>query len=130
MCYPSDMSDMEWSLINPLFLIKRRGPKVELESVRTKLNGLFYINRTGCQWRYLPVEYGNWHALHEQFRRWRDSGMIERVNATLNVDLRVLCGKEETPSLLILDTQSSKTVQKGGPGAMTGTRRCLAGRGV
>ena|ERR1700712_6058762 len=121
--YPSDVSDAEWDLLKPLLIFKRRGPKVPEVEVRKKLNGLLYLLKSGCQWLMLPKEYGHWSRVYAQMQRWRDAGLLESILSELNVKVRIAKGKEETPSLLIIDTQSVKTVQKGGLGAMTGIRK-------
>jgi len=101
----------------------------ELE-VRKKLNGLLYLIKTGCQWRMLPKEYGDWRRIYSQFLRWRDSGILDKLLAALNKIMRVSKGKKATPSLMIIDTQSVKTVQIGGRAGMTETKKLKAENGV
>lgn len=113
--YKSDITDEEWSLIKELLIFKRRGPKVAEKEVRNKLNAMLYVLKTGCQWHMLPKEYGAVSKIYAQFQRWRDNGILEKILTYLNKKMRTAKGKEETPSLLIMDTQSVKTVQKGGP---------------
>ena len=117
--YDSDLKDEEWLLVKQLLIFKRRGPKVPEAKVRNKINALLYILKTGCQWRMLPKEYGNWYTVYEQFRRWRDCGILEKALAILNKLVRGSKRKKSTPSLMIMDTQSVKTVQKGGRAVMT-----------
>ena len=124
--YDSDLNDNEWLLVKDVFIFKRRGPKVPEKKVRNKLNAFLYILRTGCQWRMLPKEYGNWHAIYEQLRRWRDCGILQKALAIINKLVRGFKGKQSTPSLMILDTQSIKTVQKGGRAVMTAIRKSRA----
>lgn len=129
--YDSDIKDNEWSVVKKLLiLIKRRGPKVPELEVRKKLNGLLYLIKTGCQWRMLPKEYGDWRRIYSQFLRWRDSGILDKLLAALNKIMRVSKGKKATPSLMIIDTQSVKTVQKGGRAGMTETKKIKAENGV
>jgi transposase len=97
-----------------LILLKRRGRKVEENEVRLKLNGILYSLKTGCQWRMLPHDFGNWNKVYSQFKRWRNTEIFKDILEKLNVKVRMKNGKKETPSLLIMDTQSVKTVQKGG----------------
>lgn len=112
--YQSDLTDDEWSIIKPLILIKRRGRKVNENEVRLKFNGILYSLKTGCQWRQLPRDFGNWNKVYSQFKRWRNTDIFQDILHTLNVKVRLKYGKKETPSLLITDTQTAKTVQKGG----------------
>jgi len=128
--YDSDLKDEEWLLVRQLLIFKRRGPKVSEAKVRIKMNALLYILKTGCQWRMLPKEYGNWYTIYEQFRRWRDCGILEKALANLNKLVRGFKRKKATPSLMIMDTQSVKTVQKGGRAVMTATRKSKAGSAV
>ena len=112
--YPSDLKGMEWELIKPLILIKRRGIKCEERDVLNKLNGIFYVLKTGCQWRMLPKEYGHWNKVYSQFKRWRNTDIFNNILMALNQKVRIKAGRDATPSLMIIDTQSIKTVQKGG----------------
>jgi transposase len=124
--YDSDIKDDEWLIVKQLILVKRRGPKVPEARVRKKLNALLYVLKTGCQWRMLPKEYGPWRTVYEQLRRWRDCGILEKLLAILNKLVRGLKGKKATPSLMIMDTQSVKTVQKGGRVAMMEIKKSKA----
>jgi transposase len=112
--YPSDLEEAEWSLIKPLIIFKRKGIKCEENVVRLKLNGILYVLKTGCQWRMLPKEYGHWNKVYSQFKRWRKSSIFDKILNVLNRKVRIKAGKEESPSLMIIDAQSVKTVQKGG----------------
>ena len=96
------------------------------QQLRNKLNGLLYLLKTGCQWRMIPKEYGSWKKIYAQFRRWRDSEVLEKALSAINKKVRISQGREETPSLIIIDTQSVKTVQKGGPEVMTETKKSRA----
>lgn len=121
--YPSDLKDEEWLVIKPLIMLKRRGVICGESKVRLKLNGILYVLKTGCQWRMLPKEYGHWRKVYSQFKRWKDSGIFEKILEVLNKKVRIKFGKEDSPSLMIIDTQSVKTVQKGGLKGMTETRK-------
>lgn len=124
MGYPSDLSDAEWTMVEEHFRQKPgpgRPPKVDRRAV---LNAIFYMNRTGCQWRYLPSEFPPWKTVYWYFTCWRADGTWERLNDALRKRLRVAAGRDEEPSAAIIDTQSVKTTEKGGPKkATTGTRR-------
>jgi len=123
MVYPSDVSDGEWSVLREYFLFKRRGPKVRETEVRKKLNGILYILRSGCQWRMLPKEYGSWSRLYAQYQRWKASGLLAQIHDALRRRVREKAGKKPEPSVAIIDSQSVKTVQKGGNMVSTTGRR-------
>ena len=77
----------------------------------------------GCQWRLLPADFPPWLSVHQQFRAWRDSGVWERVTKTLREQGRQSRGRNGTPSVAIIDSQSVKTVLKGGGAVMTRAKR-------
>jgi putative transposase len=80
---------------------------------RHSLNALLYLVKTGCQWRFLPKEYGNWKTTYSVFWRWRRAGVWKRLSDGLRERLRLQMNREAQPSVAIIDSQSVKTVQKG-----------------
>lgn len=114
--YPSDMSDGEWELVAPLIAqgAHRRGKRPTVDR-RAVLNAIFYRARTGCQWRYVPHEYPNWSTVATCFRTWRLDGRLQQVQDALRERVRKQVGKDATPSAAIIDTQSVKTAEAGGP---------------
>jgi transposase len=115
------LSDEQWEVIAPLLLaaIGRNGRI----SRRLILNAIFYIHRTGCQWRYLPKEYPHWKSVYSCFWRWQRSGVWDRVMEALRLEMRYSQGRTATPSAAIIDSQSVPTTEKGGPKALTATKR-------
>ena len=122
----SDISDNDWAILSE-FLVRRKrcGPKSRVD-LRLVVNGIFYRIRTGCQWRYLPKEYGDWRVVSAYFYRWSRLGVWEKVNTALREQCREKAGKHRQPTAAIIDSQSVKTVQKGGSAAMMRARKSRA----
>lgn len=114
--YPSDLSDAEWELVAPLIAQgpHRRGKRPSVDR-RAVLNAIFYRARTGCQWRYVPHKYPNWHTVATCFRTWRLDGRLQQVQDALRERVRTLVGKAARPTAAIIDTQRVKTAAAGGP---------------
>lgn len=122
--YPSDLSDAEWTLIAPLLERPKRDGRGKPRTVdrREVMNAILYVLRTGCQWRYLPEGFPVWQTVYWYCARWTDDGSWERVTDHLRRELRVQRGRDAEPSAAIIDSQSAKTTEKGGTGAMTPAR--------
>src|SRR5215510_813770 len=102
--YPTDLTDSQWSKIDEIFDQRKRK-----HSLREILNALFYITKSGIQWRMLPGEYPKWQLVYYYFRKWTSDGLIEEMHQLLYCDCRKLAGREESPSLGLIDSQSVKT---------------------
>jgi len=113
--YPSDLTDGEWSLLAPLIPPARRGGRPRTVDVREVVNGLLYVLETGCPWRHLPKDFPPKSTVHGYFDLWAWDGTLERIHDALYVALREREGREASPSAAIIDSQSAKSAQKGGP---------------
>jgi putative transposase len=112
--YPTDLSDKEWEYIEPHIPAPKGHGRPRLHSLREILNAIFYLLKTGCQWRLLPHDFPRWPTVFWYFRRWRIDGTWERINRALRERLRVRLKRDPQPSAGIVDSQSVKTAGVGG----------------
>ena len=123
--YPSDLSDAEWTLLQPLLPKPKRFGRKRTQNYRAIVNALFYLDRSGCPWRMLPKEYPPWGTVHWYYRSWRRNGVFSRWNRVLREKLRLQMGRDKKPSACIVDSQSVKTTEKGDPKATMQGRKFL-----
>lgn len=112
--YPSDLTDAEWALVEPLIPPAKRGGRPRTVNLREVLNAVFYVLWTGCQWGALPKDLPPKSTAHVYFALWDWDGTLERIHAALYVAVREREGREASPSAAVLDSQSAKAAQKGG----------------
>lgn len=111
--YPSDLTDEEFGLIEPLIPLPKAGGRKRSTDVRAVINAIFYLLRTGCQWRMLPKDFPPWGTVHYYFRCWRIAGVWHLMHQALYVKPREQAGKDKDTSVGIIDSQSVKTTEKG-----------------
>lgn len=121
--YPSDLTNREWQILEPLVPPIKAGGRPADYSRRQIVNAIFYALRTGCQWRYLPHDLPPWQTVYAYYRRWRVDGTWQRIHDALREQLRVASGRHRQASAAILDSQSVKTTEKGGHAASTRPRK-------
>jgi putative transposase len=117
MGYPSDLNDTEWQIIRRLLPGPKPGGRPRTTDPRSVINAIFYVLRSGCAWRMLPQDFPRFPTVYMYFKQWRDDGTLERVHDVLRDRIRRLDGRKKSPSAAIVDSQSVKTTEKGGPAA-------------
>ncbi len=113
--YSSDLTDLEWELIEPLIPPAKTGGHPRTVDIREILNGLFYVMRTGCAWSMIPHDLPPYSTVYSYFRKWQKRQVWAKINLVLRRSLRELDGKDPLPTGAIADSQSVKTTEKRGP---------------
>jgi putative transposase len=121
--YPTDMTDTQWQAIARLIPPAKQGGRPRQVDVRSLMNGIFYLVRTGCAWRMLPKDYPPWPTVYYYFARFKKDGTWQRIHDLLRTRVRHKSGKHKQPTAAIIDSQSVKTTEKGGFTAMMQVRR-------
>jgi putative transposase len=111
--YTSAITDEQWSLLEALIPKTNWGRPIEID-MRSAMNGMFYIVKTGSQWKNLPSEYPKSSSVYYHYHKWCHDGTWERMNATLCRLVRQAAGREASPSAAVIDSQSVKTTHVGG----------------
>lgn len=129
--YPDDLTDQEWDLIEPIvtdYRVKQgRTPKFPRREI---LNAIFYVLRTGCQWRHLPHDFPPWNTVYVQFWRWKKRGVFQKVHDYVRQGLRQLLGRQMEASASIVDSQSVKTTERGASKVLMGVRKLKVEKGT
>src|SRR3954462_2256501 len=112
--YPSDLTDEQWAIIEPLIPVNRVGRPRKVD-MREVVNALFSLNRSGCQWDMLPHDLLPKSTVYDYFAQWRNDGTWRTMVQALREPIRVQEGREPTPSAMGIESQSVKPPEVGGP---------------
>ncbi|MFF2732843.1 IS5 family transposase [Streptomyces sp. NPDC058008] len=115
--YPSDLSDARWQLVEPILTAwraERRGRGLDIgrppnHDLRSLLDAVLHVNRTGIPWRYLPHDYPHWNTVYAYFARWQEEGVFDQLNSLLRRQVRRQKGRADEPTACVIDSRSIKT---------------------
>lgn len=132
--YPSDLSDEEWAVIEPLIPPGKSGGGKRRVNMREVVNGLMYVLSTGCQWRAIPKDLPPRSTVYDYFDLWTWDRTLDRIHHVLSVRCREQAEREASPTAAIIDSQSVKSAEKGEAAstrmAMMRERRSRARSGI
>lgn len=111
--YPTELTDEQWKLIAPLLPPAKPGGRPRKTDLRQVINALFYLLRTGCQWRMIPKEFPRWKTCYNYFEAWTEGGVWDEILCTLRIEAREKAGRDPDPRTAAIDSQSVKTDEGG-----------------
>ena len=121
--YNTDLSDEEWEIIAPMLPKPSRLGRPAKTNFQEVLNGIFYITKNGCTWQNLPHDLPPYSTVYFYFQRWTKTGVIAQINRQISEQVRLANGREATPSLASLDSQTIKTMDSAGSRGIDGGKK-------
>ncbi len=106
--YPSDLTDAQWELVEPLLPPARTGGRPEKHPRRAVVDAILYVVRTGCAWRQLPADFPPWQTVYWYFNQWEQARVTEKILPVVRAQLRVQEGRHPEPSAGLIDSQTVK----------------------
>jgi putative transposase len=113
--YPTDLTDQQWQILRKLLPQPSLRGAPQTVCRRAVIDAILYVLRSGCAWRLLPHDFPNWKTVYGVFRNWRNDGTWQKIHDSLRDKLRRREGRNTSPSAAIIDSQSAKTTEVGGP---------------
>ncbi len=125
--YPTDLTDEQWTLVEPFLPPAKRGGRPRTVDLRLVLNTIFYLTKTGCQWAMLPNDLAKRSTTHDYLAAWKADGTWQALLDALRRQVRIAAGHEPAPRKAAIDSQTVKGSEVGGPRGYDGGKK-ISGR--
>jgi transposase len=130
LAYTTDLTDGEWQILEPLLPPEKTGGRPRKYPMREVINGIQYVLRGGCAWRFMPHDLPHGQTASQTWRAWRQDGTWLRMHDQLRDEVRTRMGRQRQPSAAIIDAPTVKPTETGGPMAMTARSSSMGARAI